>query len=70
MRTLTEILKDVDLTESIKDLLNLEKELLKNKKKYSLVELEFAEEHMINRCNQIAKKDNTSLLSWLNNIDE
>jgi hypothetical protein len=45
-RTLSEILKDADKANELKDLIDLWNELAKNKYKYPLVELWFANEHI------------------------
>lgn len=57
VRTITEILKDADEAKSMNQLLKLEKELVNNKYKYSLVDLQFAKEHLNGLINNIWNRD-------------
>ena len=45
IRTLSEILIDADNSKDIQSLINLWNELAENKKKYTIVQLNFAREH-------------------------
>jgi hypothetical protein len=46
VRTITEILKEADSTKDLQILINLWNEIVKNKKKYPLVKIWFANEHI------------------------
>ncbi len=45
-RTISEILKEADATNDLQGLINLWNEIVNNKKKYPLVEIWFAKEHI------------------------
>ncbi len=45
-RTITEILKEADATNDLQDLINLWNEIANNKKKYPLIQIWFANEHI------------------------
>jgi uncharacterized protein HemY len=45
-RTITEILKEADVTNDLQGLINLWNEIVNNKKKYPLTQIWFANEHI------------------------
>jgi hypothetical protein len=59
-RTITEILKEADQASEMKDLVNLWNEIAENIKKYSLVEVEFAFDHIRDlACNLTKNPDHS-----------
>lgn len=57
MRNITEILKDADALPTWKNCKCLWEEIIENKKKYSLIELRFAKEHLENVSPIILEKE-------------
>lgn len=63
VRTITEILKEADLTDELSVLNECWNEIFDNKHKYPLVQLHFSEEHLKMLTRKLAKKDLDSLSS-------
>lgn len=57
MRTITEILKDVDNAKSQMEIQELAAEIFENKYKYPLAQLEFAKEHIESKIGSVLKAD-------------
>lgn len=56
MRTITEILKEADEATTLDELVNAKIEIEDNQQNYSIVELEFAAEHLETLTNKLQKK--------------
>lgn len=68
MRSLTDILKEADKATELSDLSRLWEEIVKNKYRFSLVQLQYAKEHLGRLAGDMGKKDATMLRPLFNQI--
>ena len=68
MRTLSEILKDMDKTKCPKEIRKLYFEVFDNKVKYPLCEVLYLNEHTINHIKTVAEKDAKELKEFFKSV--